>query len=154
MTLSEIAVQELPAQHTAVVRHRITMAEVQQIPGWLGTTYEAVQATGHEPAGLPFVRTLEMGEQSMDIEVGWPVEAPIATSGDVHASMLPAGPAAVGSYFGPYEEIGRAYEAIVAWCAEHGREIAGAPWESYITDPHAEPDPAKWQTDVHFPVAP
>jgi AraC family transcriptional regulator len=33
-----------------------------------------------------------------------------------------------------------------------GLEPAGAPWEVYVTDPGAEPDPSKWRTDIFFPV--
>ncbi|MGE3856532.1 MAG: GyrI-like domain-containing protein [Dehalococcoidia bacterium] len=152
MALSDIEVRDLPSQHTAVVRHRISMQEVQRIPGWIRETYEAVQRAGQQPAGMPFVRTLDMSGGTMEVEVGWPVAAPFGGDGDVHAGTLPGGTAAVASYFGPYEQIGPAYQAIVAWCAEHGHAVAGAPWESYVTDPHEEPDSSKWRTDIHFPV--
>jgi effector-binding domain-containing protein len=101
---------------------------------------------------MPFVRTLSFEGDAMDIEVGWPVEDPFVSDGDVSPSTLPGGPTAVASYFGPYEQIGPAYEAIQSWCKEHGYEIVGPPWESYFTDPHEEPDAEKWRTDVHFPV--
>ena len=28
----------------------------------------------------------------------------------------------------------------------------GPSWEVYVTDPGAEPDTSKWQTDIYFPV--
>ncbi|MGE3961996.1 MAG: GyrI-like domain-containing protein [Dehalococcoidia bacterium] len=152
MTLSDIEVQDLPAQATAVVQHRVTLQDMDRIPGWLGETYEAVQRSGVEPAGMPFLRTLAMDEDGMEIEVGWPVPAPFAGDGDVHASSLPDGPAAVVSYFGPFDGVAGAYEALGAWCGQHGREVAGPPWETYYTDPEQEPDQSKWRTDVHFPL--
>lgn len=154
MTLSTIEAQELAPEHTAVARLHLSMAETDRIPRALEQTMLAIQQAGQQPAGMPFVRTIAFDGGSMDIEVGWPVAEPFEASGEVTASMLPGGPAAVASYLGPYDQIAPAYEAIQAWCAEHGREIAGPPWESYFTDPHDEPDPAKWRTDLHFPLKP
>ena len=33
-----------------------------------------------------------------------------------------------------------------------GLASAGAPWESYITDPTEHPDPKDWKTEVCWPV--
>lgn len=152
MTTSAIEVRALPLQHTAVVRHRISMQQTERIPEWIEQTFVAVQSQGQEPTGVPFLRTFSMSAGEMDIEVGWPVAQPFTGDGEVSASSLPAGPAAVGTYFGPYEQISSVYEAVGAWCQEQGRTIAGPPWESYLTDPNEEPDPAKWRTDIHFPL--
>jgi effector-binding domain-containing protein len=152
MTLSAIAVRELSSQHTAVVRQRISMQETNRIPGWIGETMEAVQRAGQQPAGMPFVRMLSMDTDSMEVEVGWPVAAPFSGDGEVLAGSLPGGPAAVASYYGPYEGIGPAYEEMQAWCKDQGRESSGPPWESYFTDPNTEPDQSKWRTDIHFPL--
>lgn len=152
MTLSEIEVRSQPAQSTMTIRRRISMQETDRIPGWIGATFEAIQRASSQPTGMPFVRTLSMDADEMDIEVGWPVQAPLDGDAEVQPGTLPGGPVAVASYFGPYHEIGPAYEAIQAWCAEHDHEIAGSPWESYFTDPNEEPDPSKWRTDIHFPI--
>lgn len=152
MALSTIELREESAQHTAVVRRRISMAETDHIPGWIGAAFEAIQRTGQQPTGLPFLRTLAMDADGMEIEVGWPVPAPFRDDGDVQAGALPGGLCAVVSYLGPYEGIAPAYEAVQAWCADHGHELAGPSWESYVTDPTQEPDPAKWRTGVYFPV--
>lgn len=152
MTLSTIEVRELEPAHTAVVRMTISTSEVDRIPRAIEQAMREIQAAGQEPAGMPFVRTLAFEEQSMDLEVGWPVAEAYTAGDEVVASELPGGPAAVASFFGAYDQIGSAYEAIEAWCAEQGREVAGAPWECYFTDPNEEPDPAMWRTDVYFPL--
>lgn len=156
MSLSEIEVRELPEQPVVVVRHRISMRETTRIPAWIAETVQAAEQSGRPPTGMPFVRTLAMEAEEMDIEVGWPVAAarPVGTpaDGEVHDGLLPGGLTAVASYFGPYEEIAPAYATMQAWCAEHGYAIAGAPWESYANDPEEEPDSSKWRTDIHFPV--
>jgi len=156
MSLSSIEVRELPEQPVVVVRHRISMRETARIPEWIAETVQAAERSGRPPTGMPFVRTLAMEGEEMDIEVGWPVARSGpgggATEDGVHDGVLPAGPAAIASYFGPYEEIAPAYATIQAWCAEHGYAVAGAPWESYANNPHEEPDSSKWRTDIHFPV--
>jgi effector-binding domain-containing protein len=150
--MSAIEVRELSEQQTAVARHRISMREANRIPEWIRLTLEAVQRAGKQPVGMPFLRTFSLEGDALDIEVGWPIEEPIISAEGVSSSTLPGGPAAVVSYFGPYEHVGSAYEAIQAWCRDKGYEIVGPPWESYFTDPHAELDQEKWRTDVHFPI--
>lgn len=152
MAVLQIEIRELPAQQTAVVRHRISMQETERIPGWLGETYAAAQRAGLEPTGMPFLRTFAMDADGMDVEVGWPVAGAFEADGDVHGSSLPGGPVAVAEYLGPYDGIAPAYEALQSWCGENSREMAGPPWEVYLTDPHAEPDAAKWRTDVCAPL--
>lgn len=153
MTLSEIEVRSLAPQFTACVRHRIRMDEVGRIPEWIGQTMQALADAGLEPAGMPYTRTLGMDADGMDVEVGWPVAREFAGAGDVVGGLLPDGPAAVASYFGPFDQIGEAYQTLSAWCAEHGYTVAGGPWESYCTDPNEEPDPSKWRTDIAFPLS-
>ncbi len=152
MPLSDIEVRDLEEQHTAVIRCQLPLAEASRIPALIGQAYEAVQAAGQEPTGTPFVRSHSMSADPLDLEIGWPIANPFTGDGDVVASTLPAGPAAAASLIGAYDQLPAAYEQIQTWCADHGREIAGAPWECYVTDPHEEPNPAKHQTDIYFPL--
>jgi hypothetical protein len=62
-----------------------------------------------------------------------------------------AGPFAFVTHRGPYEELGIAQHAIVAWIEEHGREAAGPMREIYIDDP-AEVDQARLRTEVGIPL--
>ena len=46
---------------------------------------------------------------------------------------------------GPYETLGATYDAMNTWLENSPDYVAnGGPWELYITDPSAEPDPARW----------
>ena len=151
--IGEIEVRELREQPTAVIRWRGPAAEIgEAVRNGLGQTYEALQRAGAEPSGPPVVRYLGMGPDEFEAEIGWPVPTAFDNDGGVVASSLPAGRVAALSYFGPYEGVGEAYEAMQKWCAERSFQPAGAPWESYPTDPTAEPDTSKWQTDLYQPV--
>jgi AraC family transcriptional regulator len=38
--------------------------------------------------------------------------------------------------------------------AANGSRAAGAPWESYVTDPGQFPNPEDWRTEVYWPLTP
>jgi AraC family transcriptional regulator len=38
------------------------------------------------------------------------------------------------------------------WADEHDVRFAGAPWESYVTDPAANPDQSTWRTEIFWPL--
>lgn len=153
MTLSPIAIHDLRPRDVASLRRRVAREDVGRVGAWLREVAEAVAAAGATVAGPPFVRTHAVSDQAFDLEVGWPVAAPFAGHGAVGAATLPGGRAAVVTYTGPYHGLAEAHAAVTAWCARHGHEIVGAPWESYLTDPEVELDPAHWRTDVCYPVA-
>jgi AraC family transcriptional regulator len=54
---------------------------------------------------------------------------------------------------GPYDGLRDAYAAIEQWMGREGYKPAGAPWESYVTDPGEVPNPAEWKTEVFWPIA-
>lgn len=152
MTLSAIEVRELPERPTACIRRRLRYNQLSKLPELIAEVFEAMATAHVEPAGEPYTRFLSLGLMGMDVEVGWPVATPFGGAGEVTSGTLPNGPAAVASYLGPYGDTREAFEAIAAWCKEHGHSVAAAPWESYCTNPHEEPDSSKWRTDIAFPL--
>ncbi len=86
------------------------------------------------------------------MDLGIPVDKIAAGKGRVRSATLPEQKAVMAHYFGAYEKIGPVYNALHQYIKESEKVIAGAPWESYITDPMNEKDTAKWETGVVFPV--
>jgi effector-binding domain-containing protein len=84
-------------------------------------------------------------------EAGLPVATAVAGAGQVEASTLPAGPAAVTVHTGRYEDLGAAYNALLTWVHSHGYQPAGPHWENYLSDPTTEPNSEAWQTEVVLP---
>jgi effector-binding domain-containing protein len=144
----------LTAQPTAVVRASLPADE---IGGWLPGAYQEVMthlaALGVTPAGPPFAR-LTFRDHTVDVEAGFPVPSLVPSRGRVTPSMLPGGPAAITTHYGPHEDLGVACDAVTGWLKEHGYEADGPHWEVYYTDPQAEPDPARWRTDLVTPYRP
>ena len=154
MSTPAIERQELQPQPALVLKRRIARAEIAAtIAEGLGKTYPYALQNSLAIAGRPFARYSDVGPGLMTIEVGTPLAAPAAGVGDIQAITLPGGPAAVAVHMGAYDKLQDTYAAIERWMQEHGVRAAGAPWESYITDPAEHPDPANWRTDVYWPIS-
>jgi effector-binding domain-containing protein len=100
---------------------------------------------------MPFARFRMLDDVLCEVEAGFPVSTPVDGDGDITASTLPGGTAAVVAYFGPYDEMKPAYKAIETWVADRGAEPDGPAWEVYFTDPAEQPDPKTWKTEIVQP---
>ena len=129
------------------------MAKVPHLMGELfGEVYDFIHGQGLQPAGMPLTIYHSMEGDGLELECAMPVAQKTAGSGRVAAGELPATLAAVTTHVGPYDGLPGAWSGLTEWMQSQGLEPAGAPWEVYVTDPGAEPDPAKWRTDIFFPV--
>jgi hypothetical protein len=66
-------------------------------------------------------------------------------------AVTPAGLVATTTYFGPYDRMGPAHEAIHHWARDSGYKLAGPSWEVYG---HWSDNPAELRTDIYYLVAP
>jgi effector-binding domain-containing protein len=150
----EIEERTLTDQPTMVVSGKV---KLEDIPAFLGRVYTTVERQVHESGahviGAPFARyrALDPEYREFEIEAGVPVLIAAPGHGEVHASSLPGGPAAVTVHIGPYERMEPAYRAIEDWLKERGAEPTGPAWEVYHTDPDEQPDPAAWHTEIVQP---
>ncbi len=153
----EIEDRTLVEQPTMVMHGKV---KLEDIPTFLGRVYHTVETqireAGAHVVGLPFARyrPLDAEYREFEIEAGLPVVMAVAGHGEVEASHLPGGPAAVIIHTGPYERMEPAYEAVNSWMRERGAHSEGPAWEVYHTDPNEEPDPATWRTEVVQPYRP
>ncbi len=154
MRTYRIVQDELLEQVTEVVRATLSVEEIGAFIGRaLGSVTRALAREGMSPSGPPFARYHRVGAKRFDVEVGFPTQRGVSSSGEVRASSLPAGPAAVMTYVGPYDQMEAAYGALAAWVAHHGGRPFGDPWEIYLSDPAQEPDPEQWRTEIVMPFA-
>lgn len=145
--------REIAAQNILFVRLRAGRHEIANAIGeGLGKAFPYSQRLGLAIAGRPFTRYLSTGPGLFSIEVGMPVATASQGEGVVEAGTLPAGPVAVATHAGPYDQLSETYAALERWIESNGYRIGGAPWESYITDPADHPDPADWRTEVYWPL--
>jgi effector-binding domain-containing protein len=157
--------EQRDAQPYMGIRTQATMGELPTvIPQLLGEVVAWLGEQGAAPAGAPFIRyhVIDMAAQ-LDIELGWPVATARAGAGRIAAGVLPAGRYAVLLYTGPYDGLMEANAALLSWGAQEGLvwdtwvaphgDGFGARFESYLSDPANEPDPAKWETEVAIRLA-
>lgn len=97
-------------------------------------------------------RYVTVGQGMWTIDCIMPLLTPASGTGDIQAGFLAAGPVVMATHSGPYEQLVETYVAIEKWIKDNGLVANGPAWESYVTDPGQEPDPAKWKTEVFFPV--
>ncbi len=152
--LSEIEVKTVPPVTAMVIRRSVEIDEIgNALAEILHEVWGFVTARSGESAGPPFTRYLAWNADSVvDIEAGIPVALPLPAEGSVELLELPECRAVSVVHSGPYEKLGDAHMALGVWIKQNHYETAGPAWESYITDPGSEPDPAKWQTEVFWPV--
>lgn len=149
---SSIEVRVLKSHHTASIREEVSGGVLSEAIGRIfQAVREALTKQGMERDGAPFARYHTM-DDTVDLEAGVMVATPITADGAVKPGELPAGPAAIAVHAGPYETLSATYEAMERWLEATAHEPNGGPWELYITDPSAEPDPNKWLTEVIFPL--
>ncbi len=87
------------------------------------------------------------------VDAAIPVSAkPRAAGGRIKLRDLPAGPAVVVHYYGPYEESGAAYEKIREWITAQGKKAKGAPFEVYMDDPTTKSSMYEVRTDIIQPL--
>lgn len=133
-----VEVRQVPTQPIAIVRGRASRANLpQRIRALFDKFYGGFKSRGE----LNIVFYPGSGaEGEFDIECGVQVEG----GGN---SSTPAGTIARTVYFGPYDQMRPAHEAIHQWARENGRKLAGPSWEVYG---HWNDDPAKLRTDIFY----
>ncbi len=145
--------KELAPQPVLVVRRRVKRAEIAlALAQQLGRIFQFAQRSGAALAGQPFTRYVDWGPGVVTLEMGLPIAKAVAGEGDILADTLPGGPAAVTTHTGPYDRLNDAHAAVQIWIEEMGFRAAGAPWETYVSDPADVPDPQNWKTDLFWPL--
>ena len=128
---------------------------VGELPTWLGKAFSTVAgflaSHGSHPAGPPFARYHPLGGGRFEVAAGFPVSTSIEGAGEVQALVLPGGPAASTVHIGSYDAMMPGYQTVAAWVAEHGGDVVGDPWEVYLSEPAAQPDPSTWRTEIVQP---
>ena len=150
-----ISVRDTPAFHALVMRRRVPRDEIAAaLAECLPAVFGYAQRHGLAITGPPFARYPEVGMGSLVIEGGVTVAAPPSTalSEGIEALTIPAGRAVVAVHRGPYDTLTESYQEIERWMRDRQMSAAGAPWETYLTDPGERPDPATWETEIVQPV--
>lgn len=144
----------LTEQKVAAVRERVPMASLTDFfARAFGTVMTVVQRHGASPAGPPFARYRGMPGETVDVEAGFPITGNFEQTDGVAIGTLPESDAYEALHIGPYDTLQQTYGIIQQQMAAEGVNPGDSMWEYYLSDPETEPDPAKWQTRVIWPIA-
>jgi effector-binding domain-containing protein len=119
---------------------------------------KAVKVQGIENTGAALFKYNIVKMPELEIEFGFEVDRPVATSGELLSDMLPAGRYAELEFLGPYRHLYKVNGALIDWSRERGLlfDATEAPdgdhfasrVEFYPNGPDDEPDPDKLKTIV------
>jgi hypothetical protein len=136
----------------AVIRRRAGAGELARVvPEACGAVWNVIRAQKVAGAGRHVAVYLD-GE--INLEIGVELDAPFAGFDEVIGSALPSGRIATAAHLGPYDQLGRAHQAIRDWCVANGHALAGPNWEIYGHWREAwNSDPSQIRTDVYYLLA-
>jgi effector-binding domain-containing protein len=146
--VGDVRVTAVEARPTAVVVATTTWAEFPALWGrLLGEVWDCLRAGGIDRGCR---NVLLYRDDVPTVEVGVLLDRPCRLTGRVTASALPAGLVATTVHRGAFGEVGRAHDAVLAWCAAGGRPVSRTRWEVY--GPHDD-DPARQWTEICWLLA-
>ena len=145
--------KNLPAQQVLTIK---AVASQDNLAGKLGELYGKITAemkkNNLQFAGYPFAIYHKYDPAAIEFEAGIPVNKAGKSNGAVVARELKGGPVAMIAHYGPYEGTLNAHMFMDQWLTQNNKQVSGSPWEVYVTDPGMEKDPAKWLTEVYYPM--
>jgi effector-binding domain-containing protein len=148
----EVQQIEFPGQTYAAIRQEMTMDALQPFfAASYGAIMKGMQTARLTSAGAPSALYYSWDEagQRTDVAAGIPVNA-VADIAGVEMIDVPGGKALAVDFYGDYENLGEAHYAFDDYMKDRCLKQTGPAIEAYITDPVAEPDPAKWHTRIIY----
>jgi effector-binding domain-containing protein len=151
--MTTFTVETIEPQAAAVIRAEVPMAELREVfDRGFPAVVQAAEAQHVAITGPPFGFYPRMPGDTVAVVVGFPVAHAITAVGEVEPFELPGGGVVTGTHVGPYEALAQTYEQLMAWAQDEGLTLAEGMWESYMSDPSAEPDPSTWRTLINWPL--
>jgi DNA-binding transcriptional MerR regulator len=116
--------------------------------------YEGLAKDNIAPAGPPRLVYHDMDDEKWTIEACVPVAAAVQARSGFDTREFPGGRAATALHEGPYDELGIAWDELRKWIAAHGHKMprASRPFDIYLNDPNEVPGPAKYLTELVWPI--
>ncbi|WP_129663001.1 MerR family transcriptional regulator [Phytoactinopolyspora endophytica] len=114
--------------------------------------YEALTGAGITPIGPPWMAYPETEGDVWTIELWVPVADGASVPPGLTARRFDGGRAARTVHVGPYDELGMAYREMEVWMGKQGLTPTAPPFDVYTNDPAVVKDPAKFETEILWPV--
>ena len=147
----EIKKVEFPETHYLTVAGSI---HPEQIGQFLGESYGKIGASmgDAELAGRPTAIFHSYTDTLTQMEAAMPIAAAMDAPEGVEFKTIEAGSNLKIDFYGWYGDTESAHMAMDDYMEANGLEMGGPVREIYVTDPGAEPDTAKWHTEIYYSV--
>ncbi|MBK0403036.1 SRPBCC family protein [Adhaeribacter sp. BT258] len=143
----------IPAQQVLSMKAVCIQEQLSEKLGELyGKMAAEMKKSKLEFAGHPSAVYHKYDPKAIEFEAIIPVNKAGKTNGDIIAKEIKGGPVAITTHFGPHEGTYSAHMAMDKWLTDNKKALKGSPWEVYVTDPGKEKDPAKWLTEIYYPL--
>lgn len=153
MNPPEITCIRLEQQPILFIRRKVDQAQLQPyFAECFGKLFGFGMRQGLPITGNPIARYVSTGPGLWTVDCVLPLSHRADEAEELQAGVLDGGRILKAVHFGPYEKLQDSYVAIQQWMENEGLSPRSAHWEQYVTDPGEEPDPAKWQTDIYWPI--
>lgn len=137
----------------ATIHEKVKMSDIEKTIGAdYGAIMEYIGKNGAKCTGSPMAITYSYDSLSWEFEAALPIDKEIPSTDKIKVKKSHSGKTVYAIYQGPYNKTYGVYTDIEAYIKENNLTIAGGAWETYITDPSAEPDTSKWITEIYYPI--
>jgi DNA-binding transcriptional MerR regulator len=147
-----VELRTVPGRTVAAVSAEVELARAV---GWydgamaeLDAAYPVRERTG--PPGGRYANEL-FTEGAGAMTVYRPVRDP-RPSGRVEVVELPAAELAIAVHCGRHDDIDVTYGRLGAWVVEHALAVDGPIHETYLVGPRDTDQPARWRTEIGWPI--
>ena len=151
----DFKIVELEAQTALAIKEEVSNQEIGKKMGeFFGELMAFSQKKVIQMSGPPFALYHSWNDQKTVMEVGFPAPASVKGEGRIKPISLPGGRVVTGFHIGPYNRLMESYQKMQDWMTKQGVKPANKMWEVYLTDPEKEKDPAKYVTQLFWPIEP
>jgi effector-binding domain-containing protein len=143
--ITQTSEQHIAKLHLTVPRENIggsMGAGVQEV-------LSVLTAQNIAPTGPWFTHHNRRPTDTFDFEICFPVAQSIAPSGQVVPGTWPSMTVARTVFQGNYSGLPEAWGEFHAWLDANAHKTADDLWEVYLVNPHANPNPAEWRTELN-----
>ncbi|MDR1701982.1 MAG: GyrI-like domain-containing protein [Sporomusaceae bacterium] len=139
--ISSFEILEKEAQPAISIRTRSQAAKLPQVIGeGYGKLAAYLKESGKFLADAPYVAYHNMDMQDLDVEMAFPLAAPLPGTGDIQATSTPKGKLVICMYRGPYHKIEPTYHEMIQWITGNALQPVGSSYEYYWNSPTNVPE--------------
>ncbi|MGJ9422110.1 GyrI-like domain-containing protein [Aeromicrobium sp. CF3.5] len=147
--MTEPRVVTTEPQVLAAIRETIAMADIRTFfDRGFGDLMDVLGAQGVTPTGPGLAVYWGVPTDSADLAIALPTAGPVEPTGRVAPIELAATRAAEVVHEGGYDSLSNTYRDLQQWIVDQDLVPGDVVWETYLTEPTPDADPADMRTQV------